>query len=81
MKWDLRYIKLIYPANNSSKNKRHPIDAFFIIKVRLFLTALLVGRDLNYPNLQHIHLIPVYRPLRLNPQFYLWYKVYRCNFY
>ena len=36
MKWDLLYIKLIYPANNSSKNKRHPMDAFFIVKVRWF---------------------------------------------
>ncbi len=81
MKWDLLCIKLIYPANNSSKNKRHPIDAFFIIKVRLFLTALWVSLDLNRFNLQHTRLIPVYRLLRLNPQFYLWYKVYRCNFY
>ena len=31
MKWALPCIKLIYQANNSPQNKRHPMDAFFII--------------------------------------------------
>ena len=36
MKWDLLCIKLIYQANNSLQNKRHLMDAFFIVKVRWF---------------------------------------------
>ena len=46
MKWDLLCIKLIYRANNSLQNKRHPMDAFFIVKVRWFFHTFFEPFDL-----------------------------------
>ena len=46
MKWDLRYIKLIYRANNSPQNKRHLMMPFLLLKCGGFFKRFLNCFDL-----------------------------------